>query len=207
MVHGYHLILPAYGFWLPNDPRGSWSETIRKWELVRCGTNTRSLKRRSLDELTSDEIMQRENARKSLVYNPVTLTGSQALAVGQGFAIQAAKSSYTIWACSIMPEHTHIVVARHSYRVEQVANLLKGAATRNCIDSNCHPLGKYARPNKRPPRMWAEHERKVFLDSEEAIDNAISYVEKNPEAEGKPKQTWSFVTLFSGLDKGWVTYH
>ena len=27
MVHGYHVILAAYGFWLPNDPRGSWSDS------------------------------------------------------------------------------------------------------------------------------------------------------------------------------------
>ena len=37
MVHGYHVILPMYGFWLPNDPRGSWSDFVRKWELVRFG--------------------------------------------------------------------------------------------------------------------------------------------------------------------------
>ena len=25
-VLAYHLIMTAYGFWLPNEPRGSWSE-------------------------------------------------------------------------------------------------------------------------------------------------------------------------------------
>jgi hypothetical protein len=30
MVIGYHIILGAYGFWLPNDPRGSWSNEV--WE-------------------------------------------------------------------------------------------------------------------------------------------------------------------------------
>ena len=32
-VLAYHLILTNYGFWLPNDPRGSWSEFVRAWEL------------------------------------------------------------------------------------------------------------------------------------------------------------------------------
>ena len=27
MVLGYHIIRTAYGFWLPNDPWGSWSAT------------------------------------------------------------------------------------------------------------------------------------------------------------------------------------
>jgi hypothetical protein len=29
MVAGYHLIWTAYGFWLPNDIRGSTSQMVR----------------------------------------------------------------------------------------------------------------------------------------------------------------------------------
>ena len=117
-------------------------------------------------------------------------------------------SNYTIWACSILPEHTHLVIARHIYRSEQIANLLKGAATSQLMKERCHPLAAYAKPGKRPPRMWAEHEWRVYLDSEEAIDDAIQYVENNPDKEEKPKQVWSFVSPFRGLPKGgWITYH
>ena len=207
MIHGYHVILPMYGFWLPNDPRGSWSDTVRKWELVRFGPSTKSLQRKSLDELTPAEIARRDAARKSLAYRPVSLTANQILTVGEGFAAQVAKSGYTIWACSILAEHVHLVFARHTYKVEQIVNLLKGAATRKCVECNCHPLAGYAKGNKRPPRMFAEHEWKVYLDSEEAIENAIRYVEQNPEKESGSRQTWSFVTPFAGLPSGWVTYH
>ncbi len=56
--------------------------------------------------------------------------------------------------------------------------------------------------------MWVEHEWKVYLDSEEAIENAVCYVENNPLKEDKPKQQWSFVTPFAGLPQGGsVTYH
>jgi hypothetical protein len=37
MVLAYHLIFSMYGFWLPNDPRGSWSEFVASWELFRFG--------------------------------------------------------------------------------------------------------------------------------------------------------------------------
>lgn len=100
---------------------------------------------------------------------------------------------------------THLVIARHSYKVEQVVNLLKGAATRRLIETGLHPLADFAKPGERPPRMWAEHEWKVFLDSEEAIENAINYVMENPTKEEKPPQHWSFVTPFAGLDAGWIT--
>jgi hypothetical protein len=48
----------------------------------------------------------------------------------------------------------------------------------------------------------------VFLDSEEALETAIRYVEDNPLKEGKRRQKWSFVKPFCGIDRGgWVTYH
>ncbi len=101
MIHGYHVIFGTYGFWLPNDPRGSWSEFVASWELSRFGKATKS------------------------------------------------------------PD-----------RIEIAAN-----------------------------------EWKVFLDTEEAIENAIRYVEENPMKEGKPRQRWSFVTPFSGVNRGgWMTY-
>ena len=36
MIVGYHVIFGMYGFWLPNDPRGSWSEFVGEWELFRA---------------------------------------------------------------------------------------------------------------------------------------------------------------------------
>jgi hypothetical protein len=36
-VLAYHVVFGAYGFWLPNDPRGSWSDFVASWELFRAG--------------------------------------------------------------------------------------------------------------------------------------------------------------------------
>ena len=208
MIHGYHVILPMYGFWLPNDPRGSWSDFVRVWELVRFGKATRSIERRELTELSESDLQRREAARRTLKYPPVSLDGPQALAVANGFADKVRKSNFTIWACSILPEHTHLVIARHTYKVEQIANLLKGAATSLIMREGCHPLAEHAEPGKRQPRMWAAGEWKVFLDSEEGVEAAIRYVEANPEKEGTRKQHWSFVTPFAGIPQGaWMTYH
>ena len=88
-----------------------------------------------------------------------------------------------------------------------IVNRLKGGATRQLKEQGLHPLAGYARPGERYPHMWAKHEWKVYLDTEEAIENAIRYVEQNPIEEGKPAQRWRFITPFAGLDRGWVTYH
>lgn len=37
MVAGYHLVWTAYGWWLPNDPRGSWSQDIRVEKIEPLG--------------------------------------------------------------------------------------------------------------------------------------------------------------------------
>jgi REP element-mobilizing transposase RayT len=203
MIHGYHVILTADGFWLPNDPRGSLSDFVGKWDLVRFGKATTSSERA---ELSPTEKRKQAAARRSLKYPSVSFTGIQARAIGDSFALTAEKNGYTIWACAILPEHTHLVIARHRYKVEQVANLLKGQSTTRLIDDGLHPLASYANPGERPPRMWSEHQWKVYLDTEEAIDNAIAYVNDNPIKEGKPSQHWSCVTPFTGLDAGWVTY-
>jgi REP element-mobilizing transposase RayT len=197
-----------YGFWLPNDPRGSWSDFVRKWELARFGEAVKTLARKELDELTEEELHRRAKAKQSLTYPAVSISGQQALSIAKGFAKQCAKSNYSIWACSIMPEHTHLVLARHTYKVEQMANLLKGAATTETMSDENHPLQSYAEDGERPPRMWSAHEWKQYLDSEEAIEQAIRYVEENPEKEGLRRQTWSFVTPFGGINTaGWTTYH
>ena len=208
MVHGYHLILPMYGFWLPNDPRGSWSNYVRCWELARFGRSTKSTDRKSFENLTEYETQKRDEAKLNLKYPAVTLTGIQAAAIGRGFAKKIAISGYTVWACAILPEHTHMVVARHSYKVETIANMLKGAATRELKDIRLHPFQEIKNSSGKTPPMWANRQWKVFLDNEKSIDEAINYVEMNPEKEDKPAQSWNFVSPFRGLSRGGsTTYH
>ena len=195
MVYASHVIFGAYGFWLPNDPRGSWSDFVGAWELFRFGKATKTDSRLSTAGDPHDE-EARLAAKQALKYPPVQFTGQQARAIGQGFAALARKSQVTIWACSIMPEHVHLVIARHENRVEQIVNLLKGAATRQIIGEGLHPLARLVGPNGKPPHMWARGLWKVFLDSTEGLVKAIEYVKENPSKEGLPMQAWSFVTGF-----------
>src|SRR5688500_17185161 len=128
MVLAYHLIITAYGFWLPNDPRGSWSSWVRAWELRRFGPATKVTTRRSLAR-AKHVIELRLAAKKALARDEVVFSGAQALAIARGFATYVQRSGCIIHACSILPKHVHLVIARHRYPIERIANLLKGAAT------------------------------------------------------------------------------
>jgi hypothetical protein len=100
----------------------------------------------------------------------------------------------------------HLVLGRHNYKVEQIVNLMRGEATKQLRTEQLDPLAGFINQNGKRPSPWAAGMWKVFLDSEEAIENAIHYVNQNPIEEGKPRQNWSFVVPFRGLGKGWVTY-
>src|SRR5262245_41552915 len=114
MVLAYHVVFSTYGFWLPNDPRGSWSDFVGSWELFRFGSATKTDERRSLAGDPHDW-GERIAAKQALKYPAVSFSGRQARAVGRGFARRVENSELTVWACAILPEHIHMVIARHSY--------------------------------------------------------------------------------------------
>ena len=182
MVLGHHLTLSTYGFWLPNDPRGSWSEYVGSQALLRFGRATRVHTRRSVADQPHDH-RARGEAKTRLRYPPVRLTGVQARAVARGFAKVIHKTGIAVWACAILPEHLHLVLARHRYPIEQVANLLKGEATRQLVQEKRHPFQHLASATDRLPTIWGRGVWKVYLNSEEAILRSIDYVRNNPLKE------------------------
>jgi REP element-mobilizing transposase RayT len=193
MVIASHVIFGVYGFWLPNDPRGSWSTFIGSFELFLAGGKaTKVSTRRSVASVPHDTA-RRLAAKSALQRQPVQFTGRQALETGRAFGDFACRNQVRILACAIMPDHVHLVIARHRYKVEQLATLLKGAASRRLIDHDLHPFQSIERTRKRVPTCWARGEWKVFLNSTADVQRAVRYVEMNPVRQGLKRQYWSFV--------------
>ena len=190
--------MTAYGFWLPNDPRGSWSEFVRAWELQAFGPATKTTERRSLAGRRHDPAA-RLAAKQRLVRPPVEYTGEQALAIGMGFAKYVRRSGLVVLAASVLPKHTHLVVGRMQHSVEQTANLLKGAATSELSRRGLHPFAGQDYADGRLPTPWARKQWSCFLDCDADIRRAIAHVQANPIKDGKPRQQWSFVTPYEGL--------
>jgi len=89
-----------------------------------------------------------------------------------------------------------VVVGHHRYPIEQIANLLKGAATRQLVAERVHPFGALREKCGRLPPAWARGLWKVFLRSPADVRRAVRYVEDNPAKENLPRQRWAFVTPF-----------
>ena len=193
MILAYHSILSAYGFWLPNDPRGSWSDFVRSWELFRFGPATKTDARHSVADRPHDATARRL-AKGTLRYPPVQFTGRQAQSIGVGFARAIDESQYRIWACAILPEHVHVVIARDNRRVERIVGHLKIRATQQLLADRRHPLADHANSDSALPSPWGRRAWQVYLDNVQDLAHAIAYVQDNPAKEGKPPQHWAFVT-------------
>lgn len=192
MIVGYHVIFSVYGFWLPNDPRGSWSDFVGSWELFRYGPATKTTERCSLAHRPHDRAL-RQAAKSALKYPPVQFNGLQARAVARGFAGYVARTGLPVWACAILPDHVHLVVGRPGMTVERLVIQLKGDATQQLEREGIHPLARWKREGDRVPKCWVRGQWKVFLDPED-VPRAIQYVEDNPLKEHKRPQRWTFVT-------------
>ena len=190
MVLAYHCIFGTYGFWLPMDPRGSWSDHVASWELFRFGPPKNVQTRRSVAHVAHDREL-REAAKRDLKYPPVSFTGEQALSVGRGFKKAGTEAGYLFYACSILPQHVHLVLGRHTRPIRTIVGHLKSNATREVRRDPTWPDDKRS--------VWGEGGWNVFLNSDQDIRRAIRYVEANPVEEGKRRQQqWSFVVPFPG---------
>jgi REP element-mobilizing transposase RayT len=127
------------------------------------------------------------------MYPEVFLTGRQALSVGVGFHTAVAEANYTVLACSILPQHVHLVFGPHERQIQRIAGHLKGRATQQLKLDGLHPLAAYRQPDGTLPSLWCRNCWKVFIFTQRHFLDAIKYVEDNPLKEGKPRQHWSFV--------------
>ena len=185
-----HIIFGAYGFWLPNDPRGSWSTFVGSWELFRYGPATKTMETRSVAHRPHDQ-RQRLAAKAALKRPAVQFTAPQMAAVAAGFGDYARKSGLVIYACAVLADHVHLVVAVHRLDPHQLAIQLKGAATTELCEREIHPFDGAA-------KAFARGEWVVFLDTFDDVHRAIRYVELNPEKDGLPRQHWPFIVPFAG---------
>src|SRR5947209_17341434 len=146
MALGHHIIFSAHGFWLPNDPRGSWSVFGGCWELFRYGPATKTGERRSTAWVPHDT-QRRLAAKTALKRPPIQFNGLQARAVGEGFKAYALKNDLEVWACAILRDHVHLVVGPYRLSVRQLVTQLKGDATQQLVAAGLHPFQDRRRPD------------------------------------------------------------
>jgi hypothetical protein len=105
----------------------------------------------------------------------------------------------TCYACTVMPDHSHLVLRAHRYAAEELIGILKRAASRQFGIDDCHPLKRYTDSRGRTPTPWVEGGWKRFLNTPPDVVGAVDYVEGNPEKIGLSRQSHAFVVPFPWL--------
>jgi REP element-mobilizing transposase RayT len=186
LVIAYHLIWTAYGWWLPNDPRGSGSKEIACDLIAELGELHFGRKQVQPNGKIVREFY--EVAATILKYPLLTFDEPARLVIGQAFAEIMEECNYTCYACAIMPDHIHILIRKHKDTVEEMAKKLKDRS-RLHLDMTGHRDGKH--PTWTGGDGWS-----VFLDHPKDVRRTIPYIERNPEKIGLPKQGWPFVQAY-----------
>jgi REP element-mobilizing transposase RayT len=187
MVLGYHLVWTAYGWWLPNDPRGSTSRSIASDVIAELGDLHHGRKK---VQPASREIRHfYERAEEVLKFPLLRFSRAECAAIGAGFRRVISDCRYTCYACAIMADHVHLLIRKHRDLAEHMIENLQRGSCKAVIN-----LGE--RRSDHP--VWGGPGWKVFLDSEEDIRRTVRYVEENPIKARRPAQSWDFVTPYDG---------
>lgn len=187
MVVGYHLVWTAYGWWLPNDPRGSWSDKIRVEPIADLGEAHYG---RKLQQPKSVEIRAfYEKAQDALAHPLLAFTSDEFKLIANAFAGVIRERHYTCYACAIMPDHVHLLIRRHYDKSELMIERFQEKSRDALIDAGkrsvTHPV-------------WGGPGWKRFLNTRNDFITVERYVRRNPEKSGLPDQYWDFVTPYDG---------
>jgi len=193
MVLWYHLIISAYGFWLPNDPRGSWSDFVGAWELLKFGGPTKVNEKRSYAHDPHDR-ERRRAAKDSLKYPPVRFDANQRRVISQGLERAMTEGAYDAYACCVGHDHAHFVIGRHQRTIERISGHLKSKGSMSLRSAGCHPMVDYATGDI-IPSPWSDGSWSVFINDDKQARAAIDYVRRHPLKEGLPEQSWSFLKV------------
>ena len=187
MIIAHHLIWTCYGWWLPNDPRGSGSHAIRTDLLADLGNLHYGRKR---VQPPGDEVRAfYEDAATRLKHPLMTFKSGELSTVGSFFAQAIRHLVYTCYAAAVMPDHVHLVIRKHRDRAESMIEALQEMTQQPVV-------GAGLRPADHP--VWTRGGWKVFLDSPDDMRRTVRYVEDNPVKIGLPRQMYPWVTAYDG---------
>ena len=109
-----HLVISGYGHWLPNDPRGSGSSEVKKEELKDLGEAHLGRKKKQPPKQELREFYHK--AEGLLEFDILWFDERARLIIAAALEAVAKKFGYTVWACSVLRNHVHLVVRVHRDR-------------------------------------------------------------------------------------------
>jgi len=183
MIIAHHLIWTVYGWWLPNDPRGSTSRVVRNDVLRELGELHFGRKQIQPSSKTIRDFYGQ--AQPKLKHELLPFSPTDIKQVGESFRRTQVRCNYTVWACAIMDDHVHLLVRKHRDSFEDMIEHF-------CNDSQFALRELGHRPPDHP--VWTKGAFHLFLDQPEEVWRTIDYINLNPPKARMADQHWPFIT-------------
>src|SRR6266545_3793099 len=163
LVIAYHIMWTAYGTWLPNDPRGSTSQTLYSDVLAELGEIHFGRKKVQPPRREVKEFYER--AADLLQYPILKFDERDCTIIAEALAEVIEHERYTCYACAVMPDHVHILIRKHKHLAEAMMENLKNASRTRLIETG-HRAADH--PTWTSGTGW-----KVFLETPDDIRRTI----------------------------------
>jgi len=194
MIIGFHLTISCYGHWQPNDPRGSGSRYVGSKKLYAVGGKaTKTHSRRSVAHAPHDTSL-REQIKEALKYPPILFSEQQIEIVGTAFGMLLQEKIISAFACTVTPDHVHLLIGSTEIPIDELVLLLKETAVAALLRHDLHPrsrLAEYVEPLTAAASVWSVGCWKVFIDDPQQMYATIHYINNH-----RFSQHWSFVVPY-----------
>lgn len=187
-IIGHHLIWTLYGHWLANDLRGSGSNELRQDKFAELGPVHHGRKPEELQPSRKELRDFYKEAEPLLSFPRFWLDTAKRQAFGNVIGEVVKAQSYTVWACAVLSNHAHLVIRRHR---DDALKMWHTFADAICLRHREFPDVGGQHP------VFSDRPYKVFLRNPLKVRTRITYVERNPEKEGLPRQHYSFVVPYN----------
>jgi hypothetical protein len=193
IVIAHHSLWTLYGWWLPNDPRGSTSRVIRNDLIGELGAL--HFGRKLVQPVERDVREFYQQAAGQLQHPLLPFEPGEFPMVAAAIGDVIGELGLTCYACAVMSDHVHLVVRKHRLLAEEMIEGIQTLSRKRLVECGLREL---AHP------VWTRGGWKVFLDHPDEVWRAVGYVERNPLGLGLPRQSWEFVTPYDNwpLQKG-----
>jgi REP element-mobilizing transposase RayT len=197
MVLAVHLVWTCYGWWFPNDIRGSWSKEV--WAPALQGLGTIDKRGRELLQPSAAELGNwLSEAQERLKHQAVILDTEARRIVRDEITAHSHMHNYATLALAVMPEHVHIVVGRHEHGHRKIVQSFKSVSSRQLrkyfllaalpatrmlrAGVTCRAAGSTAK-NPAPTPVWSRGYWVRFLNTNADITAAVAYMDRQAIAK------------------------
>jgi hypothetical protein len=185
LVIAHHVMWTLYGWWLPNDPRGSTSRTVRKDLMAELGELHFG---RKAVQPAGREIREFYRDAEGVLQHPLlSFAADEFVIVADAIGHAVNECRYTCYACAVMPDYVHLVIRKHRDLAEEMIQKIQTLSRERLVE-----VGLRAADHP----VWTRGGWKVFLEHPDDVRRTIQYVENNPRKAGmsrQSRQSWPWV--------------